>query len=80
MTSDNDVYSPTFESRLDPHFEGWSEGEAGWSEAGRKRAMRRYRFWQSKGKRPEIGEVLRQCNAVENASLRASEDRSHADT
>jgi hypothetical protein len=43
MNSDNDVYSPEFESNLDEFFAGWSVNEgAGWRSAEARRAKWRH--------------------------------------
>jgi hypothetical protein len=80
MTADSDVHSESFVSVADPHFGNWSASDPGWSEAGQRKALRRLKYWMSKGQKPKLDDVLRQIDETETASLRASnEDTSHSD-
>ena len=69
---------PTEELELhrDPFFRNFSVEGGGWTVAGQRRAIRRARFWQSKGAKPKVEEVIAQTNLRENAS--ADEDMSHS--
>jgi hypothetical protein len=65
------------ELHREPFFQNFSVEGGGWSVASQRRAVRRARFWQSKGAKPKVEEVIAQMNLRENTSADEAMPYSH---